>query len=290
MRLFSWDGKIAVNADELEMARRVSTTDEIQYNCPFPHYEKGEGREKPDKKGRLYVNIRKEKFVCFRCGARGRLIVRVDLDQDRSHELVQKYSKKRVKTPIPNDLRSVWGSESPEERYAMSRIPSHRWNVADMFYTLTDESYSGRLVSVCRDLERGEIRFFEGRTINGAEPKVLSPTSWGKTVLYGLGHIQKMCGRVVLVEGIFDAECTPMGVGMMGKKINQDQLDYLRMNGIRETALVLDSDADDLDIKHNMNSLTGRGFKVVPLRLKVGDPGELGWSNMNRVVNTLGWV
>jgi len=146
-------------------------------------------------------------------------------------------------------------------RYRLGTAPGRRWG--------------GRVIVPA--YQNGSLEFFQGRAVNGQEPKYDSP-SWSRAhVLLGWDQIREKATRVCLVEGPFDvlglARWGIPALAVLGVDLHNTQLSMLG-DRFRHVTIMLDPEAKDA-IKRFRRQLVDVVPRVDTALLPPGqDPGS----------------
>lgn len=261
------------------------------------------------KAGKLYINVAKKAFNCYRCGA-GKGATVIDLIRDhlgvdereawriirsgdyagRRVRSYEQYFENQIKKPkrnqvLPDDyqalypLKDIEGSVFAEK--AVAYLRTRGLTDADFLFYRIGISLEGKyrnriIVPVVLDKE---VVYFVARLFLGWGKRYLNPGNdevqiHPRELLFNWDNartapVLRMC------EGVFDA----MGVGddatcMFTKHIRDGQFRVLEGGTFERVEIWLDSDAqsdaDDLALQ-----LQRLGKPVTICRLQHGDPGEL---------------
>lgn len=266
-----------------------TTTGELKFNSPFRHKFRDPSKE--DRKGHLYVNIRKSKFICFKSGVAGSLsylfhLLGLDLDEEpvrsvasfdairgRLRCLGKRQGFKLPRAEIPDWSRPVLAG-SEVHRYLRGR------GVADEdidYYGIREGSgeYAGWLVVPNLNSE-GECEYWVSR--NTRKKSYLNPQVDRRFHVGFLNQaISASPDHVIICEGVFSAVSAGRdAVASYGKLVTDDQLRRIWDSGVRKITLALDGDAwkETLDTARRGLKI-GFEVRVVPLP-RDKDPDDLG--------------
>ena len=239
---------------------------ELRGKCPI---HQGEGSDT------LHVNIDKNVFHCFSCGAKGNILDFVCAMEncslrDAGRKLQDWFSvMPGIRAPEPmkptNDTQLT--TEKAGERGEPNKPLDFRLQgvnyqhpylagrgidpeTAEYFgvgYFSGRGSMSGRIVIPIEN-EHGELLAYAGRSIDGSAPKYKFPAGFKKSqVLYNLGRALEddSAGAVVLVEGFFDCirvvQAGHVCVALMGCSLSGEQ-EALLVRYFRQVVIILDGD------------------------------------------------
>ena len=225
--------------------------DELYGRCPIHN---GEGKRT------FHVNLTKNVFHCFSCGAKGGVLELVTAIEDCSIrdaalKLKQWFaipdtkkcslSIRRTKHEPINESISI----NPGLHFRLRIDPTHKYglnrgltretiNYFEAGLCLSKGRFSRRYVFPIHD-EHGNLIGYAGRSIDGSEPKYLFPSSkrgfHKRYILFNLHRLLRtekpLANRVVLVEGFFGcAKVNQAGypcVAIMGSSLSRQQEELL---------------------------------------------------------------
>lgn len=233
--------------------------------------------EHEDKNPSMRVDQLTGIFNCFSCGFKGNLFTfygeKANQLQLRRELLKRKIIDKAAETVgLSFPTQSVpytgnWRDISPKTYKAFEAFQCH------------ENEFVGRIVFPIRDV-KARIRAFCGRHTTGGIPKYYFSPKKAKIPLFPT--VEPIAGKVILVEGIFDVlnlydKGITNAVCMFGtSNINSDKLSLLKMQGVDEVVILLDSDEAGAKATDNVQEFCNEidlGSSTV--RLKNGDPGDL---------------
>ena len=132
---------------------------------------------------------------------------------------------------------------------------------------------------------KGEtLTFWQARSVL-PRPKFkdINPKASKDEVLY----LPERAGRAVrIVEGVFDAECTPGGAAILGSAISRGQIELVKATGCRRIDVCLDGDAirKGWTVARRFHASGWRGELNVMELPRVEDPGSIGKVGMERML------
>lgn len=187
-----------------------TSSSEIKYNCPFCMKRRG----KPDNDHKLYVNVDKLKFICFKCHAKGRLRHSKVLESSYGiyNELIHYTDHNDIESNeddenmyYVNNVAIPDGSLAFE--YCMSRgIDRDKIN----FYNLklgTDDLF-GRIVIPNYMYTNIWTDMYSSRTYLNQIPKYKNPPNCKKSnSVFNLHNIPDSIDKLYIVEGAITAIC-----------------------------------------------------------------------------------
>lgn len=223
---------------------------EIRYDCPFCIKRRG----KPDHDGKLYVNIVKGKYICFKCNARGRLFNErsIDISGDVYGDILKMYNNG---DSIDND------TDDPNTFF----IPNIKINKGTLAYEylisrgFTDEIIDyydlrlgiddlfGRIVipNVIYG-DRGIFTdMYSARSYINQEPKYRNPVKAVKTrSVFNLHRIDNNCDEIIILEGAITAIFAgKSGVATYGCHPSDYQIDEILSKNPKSLICAYDGDS-----------------------------------------------
>jgi 5S rRNA maturation endonuclease (ribonuclease M5) len=259
--------------------------DEIQIKCPYCP-KMGQG---VDRKYKLYINIQKQVFNCFRCGTKGKLnmlIPQVDIVQDKAIDIVEKKTLESLPHCIKlHDLEYPWSELVFEllldKGFSPATLDKVLYFCKD--YRKGDFKYGPSLIFPIYQL--GQYRGFQARTIyKNVQPKYISATGLDReTILYNYDSAfnQK---TLVITEGFFD--CLKVGanaIATLGKEITEKQLRLIKLGDFKEVIVFLDRDAEkeSRDIAKKI-AIYFKTYLAIPTKK---DPGQMSRIEIKELLN-----
>lgn len=276
-----------MNQDSLRSSLRDKLGDdfpapgnELRFRCPTCH-TKGKSR---DTTGHLFVNSRREKFNCFRCGWKGplsylftvlgiqsvtRLADWAEVARNMSlfHEGKSQESKattdntQEIGYPCavahPAYVQDAWYYlTSPKEQGGRGLSPE-----LIAYYGIvaaTEGKYVGRVF--IPTLHDNKVVYWVARTYMDHEQKYLNPVGVSKVdYVFGLQQARQY-DTVIITEGVFSAIAAgPNAVATFGKAVSDNQCRMIEDAGFSRIVVALDGDARKEAIKLALR-FTSRGF------------------------------
>ncbi len=259
------------------------------------------------KPGKLYVNVAKRKFFCFRCGAgRGATLFHfiqdhLGIDAKEALRLIQdgtwwghttrtyeEYAQAPVRhdpqaSALPDEYESFFPLDRIKESVFAERALAYlrRRGVTDadlLLYQLgfcVDGKYQGRIIVPV--LQDGEPVYFVARLFFGFGKRYLNPSNdevrvSPKELLFNW-DLAKAAPVVRITEGVFDAMALGEGaVALLGKQLHDGQRRLLELGVFHALEVWLDPDAEK-DARHLGFQLRDFGAPVSVYVLPAGlDP------------------
>ena len=240
------------------IAYQASGTDEVGVRCPrcVPRHDVHRRRLT------LNINTRSWRWHCVRCEVKTagrdaasflRLLSVPYVDQpdlplvadetfDHAATFGAPAHASPTKIPLPPEFRQDWDATVTGRRvlrYLQRRLTPEAIAASGVGYAVSGRAAGCAVFPVVQDRE---LMFWQARQVLLNGPKYVNPPGAPKSwALYGLDWLHGP--RAVLVEGIFDALCTPDGLALFGKAISDRQLALLMKRGVSDVEIRLDSDA-----------------------------------------------
>lgn len=271
-------------------------SDEYQFNCPYCI----ENGKKQDKKRHLYVNIKKERFICFRCGERGSLKkiyqkFGIDVDEEqvftlddlrkeimglsvKSYEPKVEFTDDEMQTlEFPCETRPIIkGSDAYNymilvRKFDESVIERYKMVYGDYFYSkrvfIPTFSKSGRMV------------YWVARSYfaNEGVPRYVTPNGVHKACLFNF-HFAKQFDTLIICEGVLSAIAAGRNaVASFGKSLTNEQKQLLLSHNFKEYIVSYDGDARQEAVEVAQFLKNASDSKVSIVNLKHGDdPDSVG--------------
>lgn len=279
-------------------------SDEYQFNCPYC----AENGKKSDKKRHLYVNSKKERFICFRCGERGTLkkILQkfgIEFEEEQIHTLddlrreimnlsVQNYE---IKVELPDDEMST--VEFPcDTRPIIKNSDAYNYLVTVRKF---DESVITRYSMVYGDYfyskrifiptfsKSGRMVYWVARSYfaNEGVPRYVTPNGVHKACLFNF-HYAKQFDTIIICEGVFSSIAAGKNaIASFGKSMTNEQKQLLLSKNFEEYIVSYDGDARKEAVEVAQFLKNSTDSKVSVVNLKHGDdPDSVGRKNYERLL------
>jgi hypothetical protein len=225
--------------------------DEIQVCCPFC--------PTVDKKFKLYINVSKSVFNCFRCESHGVLsslfpqLAAVTVEQkeeDSNSEALEQLPRGVMLHTLTypwSDLVFGLLLDKGFSPASLDNITYFCENYIKKAINKDKQDYQYGPCLVFPIIQFGSYRGFQARTIyKNREPKYIGATNMDKSkILYNYDVAFSQKERLIVTEGFFD--CLKSGneaIATLGKKISDKQLRLIKLNDFREVIVFLDKDAE----------------------------------------------
>lgn len=282
--------------------------DEIQIHCPFCVDVSG----RPDTGYHLYVNTKKGKWICFRCGNQGNaqwLIKKLDFQaQIEFEKSEQPFNLQELL------LRSLYG-EIKEDKVKTQAMKYPHWAVKIHAKDAAWKYLKGRGITIDNILtyklrrsqdgqfifvpfyEDGMFVYWQARAIHGKEK--LNPSNAEGTLgksYYLFGHDQaKNRETIVVCEGWADAITIGMNaVSIQGKTISDVQTEKLLKLKPNRVVVMLDFDDEtEHQAKQIAQKIYDRSMGAVSVGIVNGfgktdlDPNDMGHEMAWKYINEL---
>jgi len=266
--------------------------DEVQVKCPFCVLRRPD--HDADHSFKLYINIDKEVYNCFRCEVRGRLdnlfpqLAAIEIATD---DIIDKPESILEALPVGkklNELKYPWSDLVRE--FFVERNYNHEDFLQYVYfcedYKKSDYSFGPRLVFPIHQF--GSYRGFQARTLyKNTLPKYIGASSMDKrNILYNYDIAFSQMDRLVITEGFFDQIAVgKTAVATLGKSITDNQLHLIRLGDFKKVILFLDKDAEKeakksaLKLATYFNSYIAKpkweSLSLLPNGKEKKDPGDM---------------
>ena len=265
---------------------------EHYFTCPFCH----------NYKKKFAVNVLKNAFHCWHCGAKGRSLItlfkRLDVSPSQLKELRSLLSDDQVKNYVeedvdvrlhlPSEYKPLWIPSQNIHylnalKYLRTRgISGHDIIRYQMGYTMSGP-YAHRIIVPSFDTTN-TLNYFIARSFYESGLKYKNPPVSKNVIVFENQINWKL--PLILVEGVFDAIAVRRNaVPLLGKFVPRKLLKAMIKHQVKEVYVALDDDAitEAREIEQ-MLSIYGMTVKLVNLNKK--DPSELGFTNTWECINT----
>jgi len=258
---------------------------EVYFTCPFCH----------NHKRKFAVNIVKNAFHCWHCGAKGRSLItlfkRLDVSPSQLKELrsllsddqINNYIEEETNTDLylPPGFKPLWVPNKSIHyvnaiKYLKNRgITGYDIIRYQMGYTM-DGPYASRIIIPSYDCNN-KLNYFLARSFYESGLKYKNPPVSKNVIVFENQINWKM--PLVLCEGVFDAIAIRRNaVPLLGKFVPRKLLKMMIKNQVKEVFVALDDDAitEAREIEQNLSQY---GIDVKLVNLDKKDPSELGFKN-----------
>jgi len=258
---------------------------EVYFTCPFCH----------NHKRKFAVNIVKNAFHCWHCGAKGRSLItlfkRLDVSPSQLKELrsllsddqINNYIEEETNTDLylPPGFKPLWVPNKSIHyvnaiKYLKNRgITGYDIIRYQMGYTM-DGPYANRIIIPSYD-SNNKLNYFLARSFYESGLKYKNPPVSKNVIVFENQINWKM--PLVLCEGVFDAIAIRRNaVPLLGKFVPKKLLKMMIKNQVKEVYVALDDDAitEAREIEQNLSQY---GIDVKLVNLDKKDPSELGFKD-----------
>jgi DNA primase len=258
---------------------------EVYFTCPFCH----------NHKRKFAVNIVKNAFHCWHCGAKGRSLItlfkRLDVSPSQLKELrsllsddqINNYIEEETNTDLylPPGFKPLWVPNKSIHyvnaiKYLKNRgITGYDIIRYQMGYTM-DGPYANRIIIPSYD-SNNKLNYFLARSFYESGLKYKNPPVSKNVIVFENQINWKM--PLVLCEGVFDAIAIRRNaVPLLGKFVPKKLLKMMIKNQVKEVYVALDDDAIT-EAREIEQSLSQYGIDVKLVNLDKKDPSELGFND-----------
>jgi DNA primase len=258
---------------------------EVYFACPFCH----------NHKRKFAVNVLKNAFHCWHCGARGRSLItlfkKLDVSPSQLKELrsllsddqINNYIEEDTNTELylPPGFKPLWiPSKSIHYINAIKYLKNRGITGYDiiryqMGYTM-DGPYASRIIIPSYD-SNNKLNYFLARSFYESGLKYKNPPVSKNVIVFENQINWKM--PLVLCEGVFDAIAIRRNaIPLLGKFVPRKLLKMMIKNKVKEVFVALDDDAitEAREIEQNLSQY---GIDVKLVNLDKKDPSELGFKD-----------
>ena len=258
---------------------------EVYFTCPFCH----------NHKRKFAVNVLKNAFHCWHCGAKGRSLItlfkRLDVSPSQLKELrsllsddqINNYIEEDTNTELylPPGFKPLWiPSKSIHYINAIKYLKNRGITGYDiiryqMGYTM-DGPYASRIIIPSYD-SNNKLNYFLARSFYESGLKYKNPPVSKNVIVFENQINWKM--PLVLCEGVFDAIAIRRNaIPLLGKFVPRKLLKMMIKNKVKEVFVALDDDAitEAREIEQNLSQY---GIDVKLVNLDKKDPSELGFKD-----------
>ena len=274
-------------------SKRARGGDEAVFKCPKCNHHKP----------KLTLNIHTQKFQCWVCGYKGARAIQLlkiskapsslfsklaDIDKQYNFKSLPKAQKKDGPQLPKEFIPLIRQSNSILRKKAISYLEKRGVTKQDMVkYNIgyVEEGELAEMVIIPSYDSNGFLNYWVGRSFESSAyfKHKLSPTSKD---MVGFEMFINWDMPVIICEGAFDAIAIKRNaIPLFGKKINQQLYKKLLTASCKEVYLALDRDALK-DAMRYAKELMGYGKKVYLLDLEEKDPSDIGFEDMQRVLES----
>jgi DNA primase len=266
---------------------------EHYFSCPFCHHH--------NKK--FAVNVVKNKWKCWVCGARGRHLIglfkKLDVSPAQIKELKKYLNDDDVKSYVdtdpdevvelhlPYEFKPLWKPTNTfEYKHAINYLKKRGITGYDiiryrMGYCETG-TYGGRIIVPSYGVD-GKLNYFIARSYHDGGMKYKNPPVSKNVVVFE--EQINWNEPVVLVEGAFDALAVRRNaIPMLGKFIPKKLEVKLLENRVKRVYILLDDDAKTEAIQLE-RKLSAYGIQVSQVSVSGGDAADLGFQKTWEFIN-----
>jgi DNA primase len=288
----------------------IPETLQVQYCCP--RCAENDGVES-DGKFNLELNLRKQKFACWKCGSLygdmhgniTRLIRKYGNEQILSDYInkindlknnslykINSLGEEIIKpvVELPYIYRNFSEKNSFQQNAALEYLSKRRigWNIINQYkigYTYWDNNYkdeSLRIVIPSFD-EYGNLNYWTGRDYSGKEKrkKYLNPDVKRKDLIFNENQVE-WYADITLVEGPFDHIVVPNSIPLLGKSLTKDYILFKKLYEKSNANIIIFLDADAYDTAKTIYKFLNHGklydrirFVPVPKNNMDLDPAKI---------------
>ena len=256
---------------------------EVYFTCAFCH----------NQSKKFAVNVNKNVFHCWHCGAKGRSLItlfkRLDVSPSQLRELrsllseehIKNYVEEEVTTHLhlPPGFKPLWKPTQSIHylnaiRYLRNRgITGNDILRYQMGYTI-EGPYANRIIIPSYD-DTGKLNYFIARSFYDSGMKYKNPPVSKNVIMFESQINWKI--PIVLVEGAFDAMAVRRNaIPLLGKFVPRKLMKALIQHKVKDVYIALDDDAIT-EAREIERTLASNGMNVKLVNLDKKDPSELGF-------------
>lgn len=271
---------------------RISTNDNVAFNCPFCHHHKK----------KLEVNIITQHWHCWVCNAAGRklplLLRRLNADRTKISQLTVmledvEYKPKTTTTntpvlSLPDGFKPLWiiNNNSPDFRNAVHYLRNRGIVIYDILkYRIgycESGAYAGKIIIPSFDAN-GSLNYFVSRAFYKDDLQKHKNPAFSKDIIGFELHINWEM-PIILVEGAFDAIAIRRNaIPLFGKTISDTLKKRIIERNVKTIYICLDNDARKQALE-TAEYFVSNGIHVHFVDLPEGDPSELGFKNVKELI------
>ena len=265
---------------------------EVGYKCIFSPMCKLKYRQPPT----LFINYKKGKFICFRCGLKGKIdyllkflgfafieeskpVPKGEELQKMKARLIYSHLRKNNKILIKEVLKPfTFSLTTNAKKYLNKRIEN---SIIKMYHleSLIDQKGIERVfIPVYNNFK---LVYWVARSVQTTDFKYITCKDSKKSrAIFNYDVVKKYAApnKVYICEGVFDCFTRPYdSIAIFGKVLSSDQFKLLQTLGNKEYVISLDSDARKESFRL-FYFLKRKGYKVSMKIFHEGDPSENDYS------------
>ncbi len=274
---------------------------ERAHHCPFCHHHKQ----------KLQVNTETQQWHCWVCNSKGRsiqsLLRRLHCEPSQLQKIKNIYGEddvssykgdeEVVKLSLPSEFKQLYikpKSINPIYNKALSYLKQRGIGMGEIVkYNIgycEGGIYAGRIIIPSYDSD-GNLNYFVARSFyEDTKMKYKNPPVNRNVIIFE--NQINWNEPIVLVEGAFDSfSVRRNAIPILGKFIPKKLMDKIMLSGVKEIAIMLDSDAVSESVKYS-NYFQKNGIRVKNIIPKSKDIGEMGLRDTLKLLkssNETGW-
>jgi DNA primase len=258
---------------------------EHYFTCPFCH----------NTKPKFAVNVIKNAFHCWHCGAKGRSLItlfkKLDVSPSQLRELRSLLSEDQlanyveenveINLRLPREYTPLWiaGNNihySNATKYLKARGITETDIIRYQMGYAMDGPYGGRVIIPSYDHEN-VLNYFIARSFYDSGLKYKNPPVSKNVIMFENQINWKL--PIVLVEGAFDAIAVRRNaIPLLGKFVPKKLLKMMIQKKVKDVYIALDDDAIR-DAREIERTLATYDMNVKLVNLNKKDPSELGFDD-----------
>jgi hypothetical protein len=262
---------------------------ELRFDCPLCEKH---GEPTADTHGRLQIHITKQVYICYRCGAKGRMQRLFDALGIETQVTVRSFSEIFEILLSSGVQVEPYDADEPCDYPCQVRPVQDDWEaraylelqrgfspeqIEDAGIVVGMGHWGDRIFLPARNAE-GIVTYWVARTIRpDGEPKYLNPAGKSRRFhVFNLAQVAQQREQVIITEGVFSAMAAgPTGIATYGKMVSNRQLQDLSSLRFKRYYVALDG-GEAIEAMHVADWLTSRGNDVYVVNLPPGkDPDDV---------------
>lgn len=264
------------------------------YCCPFCESKRG----KPDRSYKLYVSIKKLKFICFKCGSRGRLKRFVNESNSKAYESIMNIvnSDNDNEDSEEDNMFYIPDKKIPKNTLAYKYLINRGINDEMIDYyniRFGIDDLAGRIIVPNIVYSSTWTDMYQARSYINQIPKYVNPPESNKShSVFNLHRMQKG-GICNVVEGAITSICAGKdSCGIYGSSPSDIQIASIISHEFEEINCVLDNDPSGR--KGNIKLAQMLSDKLTDTRTKINivtmppgiDAADMGSIEFHKYVNS----
>lgn len=284
--------KIIINRFGNDYRCTKGENQQMMYCCPFCESRRG----KPDRSFKLYVSIRKLKFICFKCGARGRLKRFVSESNSQVYNNILDIVNNKQEEDEEDNMFYIPNIKVPKDTVAYKYLINRGINDEMIDYyniRFGIDDLAGRIIVPNIVYSSTWTDMYQARSYINQIPKYVNPPDSNKSHSVFNLHRMEKGGVCNVVEGAITSICAGKdSCGIYGSSPSDIQVASIISHEFEEINCVLDNDPSGR--KGNLKLAQMLSNKIVNNRTKINivtmppgiDAADIGSVEFHKYVNS----